>query len=138
MEDLNQDQFDRLAELLMPTAYGRMKGFFDSGRRLVYYTSADVALGIIRKREWWLRDASCMSDYSEILHGLRNLIGAYQSEAGQELKNALNSVYPNISGRIEGHLDAGRSHFLSRTYISCLSEHRDREDDHGRLSMWRA
>ena len=26
----------------------------------------------------------------------------------------------------------------SQTYVACVSEHRDQEDVHGRLSMWRA
>ena len=109
-----------------------------AGGRLVHYTSAEAAYKIIQGRQIWLRNASMMNDFSEIQHGINCLAAAWNSDAGASLKELLKRLKPGLCDELEklfdGHADAMR---LS-TFITSLSEHRDEEDQLGRLSMWRA
>src|SRR5713101_8126431 len=41
--------------------------------RFVHYTSAEAALKIIKSKRLWMRNTTCMSDYSEVLHGFEIL-----------------------------------------------------------------
>jgi hypothetical protein len=54
---------------LYPTQEARAK--------FVHYTTAEAALSIIRSKRLWMRNATCMADYSEVTHGYRYLTGAF-------------------------------------------------------------
>lgn len=107
--------------------------------RFVHYTSANSAMGILKKRELWMRNSSCMNDYREIMHGLESLRAAYDSsDAGKQLRESLNHVFSGITTEIEKHYNQWVPSFESETYLTCISEHSDDEDALGRLSMWRS
>lgn len=111
----------------------------DFAPRFVHYTSAENALNIIRTKRLWMRNASCMTDYREVHHGFDILarffsdkprLDAFTSEldkcaagAAMEAINLFNGWWNDI-----------RDH----TFILSISEHVAKEDNHGRLSMWRA
>ncbi|MFV8249870.1 DUF2971 domain-containing protein [Bdellovibrio bacteriovorus] len=105
--------------------------------RFVHYTCADTATKMLKNREWWLRDPSCMNDFKEVHHGLQ-CIEEILSLEPSNLKSELDNLYPNLTQDI--------LHFLSKPfitptknfYIGCISKHDPSEDEHGRLSMWRA
>jgi len=47
-------------------------------------------------------------------------------------------MFPGFCGRLESMFNNWLPQFRLDTYITCISEHDDTEDWHGRLSMWRA
>jgi hypothetical protein len=110
----------------------------DSNGRFVHYTSADAALKMLQSRTIWLRNVRLMNDFSEVEHGFYCLRDAYQSRAGERLRNALDAITPGVVHEIEDLFNGWRPHFSKLAYLACVSEHDDSEDRHGRLSMWRA
>lgn len=138
MAELTPEEHERIAAILMPHAVKQQRQAEKAGQRFVYYTSAAVAIEIIRKREFWMRHAASMNDYLEIEYGLRSIASAFTTERGRRLRVALDQVYPGTGDALLAMLDAGVPHFRAGTYITCVSEHLSSEDRHGRLSMWRA
>lgn len=136
--NLTPQQMEQLAHVFMPYAMGRQEALVEAGRKLVYYTSGQVALNILKKKEVWMRDASCMNDYLEVDYGLHCLLKAYHSKSGIRFQSVLDNLYPGLSTEVGARLDEGVPHFRYRTYITCVSEHLPTEDQNGRLSMWRA
>lgn len=129
---------ERLAELLMPYATQRTEAVSRNRTRFVQYTSAEAAVSILTTRRVWMRNATCMNDYTEMRFGLNKVIEAYASPAGMRLQQILNQIHPGLTDELQARFDPFAPSVLSHTYLSCFSEHRDDEDDHGRLSMWRA
>lgn len=108
------------------------------GGRLVHYTSAENAYKIISGKQVWLRNTHLMNDYSEMRHGLECLRAAWNSPAGVELQKWLEANWQGIRIEIENTFNDHATSMTDDTYMICLSEHDDDEDDYGRLSMWRA
>lgn len=108
------------------------------GRRFVHYTSSEVAFSILQNKFVWMRNALTMNDFSEIEHGLKCLLGAWGSPIGNKLRDLLDQMYPGFCNDFGHRFDSWLPAFREETYITCLSEHDADEDDHGRLSMWRA
>jgi hypothetical protein len=107
--------------------------------RFVHYTRADAAMNILPAREVWMRQTSCMNDYSEIQYGLTLLRTTYNSNAaGAHFQNSLNKIHDGITKTIEEQFNRWVPVFAIDTYLTCFSEHLDTEDMIGRLSMWRA
>ena len=79
-----------------------------------------------------------MNDFSEIEHGISCLTNTYNGDIGQKLKNLLNDLYPEITKKIENLFNGWIPYFKSHTFIACVSEHPQEENNYGRLSMWRA
>ena len=80
----------RLFQIFHPLAAAKEAKIRSDGTRFVYYTSADVATQIIRKREIWMRKLSCMNDFSEVRHGWECLAKAYnESDGGKKLQAVL-------------------------------------------------
>lgn len=105
----------------------------------VHYTSAATMISILRDRKIWMRNARCMNDVSEMQHGCDRLMSALGNDCRREkLINALNLCRPDAAEKAFALFDQYRPNILDRTFITCLSEHDQREDKLGRLSMWRA
>lgn len=129
----------RFANVFFPDYLEKHENMLKSGRRLVHYTQAGVAMKIISSEEVWLRNTHCMSDYMEVEHGLQCLIEAYDASDGElGIENVLDSIYSGLSDELRELFNGWIPHIRSETYITCLSEHIDDEDILGRLSMWRA
>lgn len=101
--------------------------------RFVHYTRADAGIAILRSHEFWMRKSLCMNDYTEGHHGLERLRRAYPL-----IKTALESLRSGLFGQTVSCFDSQVLGILSDTYMTCVSEHDAKENDHGRLSMWRA
>jgi hypothetical protein len=130
---------ERFAKIFFPEASKRMAEVKARKTRFVHYTSADSAMGILKNRELWMRNSSCMNDYREIMHGLESLRAAYDaSDSGKRLRKSLNDVFDEITTEIEERYNQWVPVFESETYLTCISEHNDDEDALGRLSMWRS
>ena len=127
-----------LEQVFYPYAFEQVGRAQARGTRFVHYTNADAAMNILKSKEIWMRNASCMNDYTEVTHGLECLSAAYHGNAGNRIKSELNKLFDGISGQIESLFDGWQSTLETDTYLTCLSEHVDSEDEYGRLSMWRA
>ena len=107
--------------------------------RFVHYTSADNALKILNSKCIWMRNTTCMSDYREVNHGLDALNRYFaNSPSKQAFTDALNGCSAGIAEEAFALFNQWWQATQLQTYITSISEHDDREDVHGRLSMWRA
>ncbi len=131
------EQQMRLFAIFFPHASKRSFAALNSGQRFVYYTSAETAMHILRGNEVWMRKSSLMNDYREIEHGLDCLISAYKNNLPR-LQAVFDGMFPGFCQRLEALFNGWLPNFRTDTYITCVSEHNASEDQHGRLSMWRA
>ena len=66
--------------------------------RFVHYTSAEAALKIIESKRVWMRNTTCMADYSEVLHGFEILQRFFADDIKKKkLYEAIDTVSPNIA-----------------------------------------
>ncbi len=136
----------RLGGTFMPYATQAQKKLYENDKnnaRFVHYTSAEAALGIIASKRVWMRNTTCMSDYREVHHGFtiyRNFFSV--EDKRRAFCDALDACVPGAAAEALALFDqwwtSGPSGMALNTYIASLSEHHDKEDAHGRLSMWRA
>jgi hypothetical protein len=107
--------------------------------RFAHYTSAEAALAIIKTKRMWLRNATCMSDFSEVQHGFRILNSFFLDDAKKRtFAAALDTCAPGAAGEAIELFNKNWRDIQLDTYIASVSEHDQEEDQHGRLSMWRA
>ncbi|HEX7007687.1 MAG TPA: DUF2971 domain-containing protein [Alphaproteobacteria bacterium] len=134
-----QAELGQLGKIFFPHATDQQERVAAKGTRFVHYTSAEAARSMIKHGEVWLRQPTCMKDYSEVQHGLSCLSAAYKhSEPGKKMQALLDRLFPDLRAKLEREFDQHAQNFSSGTYLVCVSEHDDREDETGRLSMWRA
>jgi Protein of unknown function (DUF2971) len=131
------DQQRRTLGVFFPHASKRTFAALNSGQRFVYYTSADTAMHILRSNEVWMRKSSLMNDYREIEHGFDCLNNAYKNHR-ERLQAVFDGMFPGFCEKLEALFNGWLPNFRTDTYITCVSEHDASEDQHGRLSMWRA
>jgi hypothetical protein len=135
----------RLESIFMPETRRQRDALYkaDPNPRFVHYTRADAALEIIRKKRLWLRNTTAMVDYREIQHGF-SLLQSWFSVLENEARfiSVFDSIHPGAAreaidsfNKFWPRTDIG---VQTQTYIGCISEHDPTEDEHGRLSMWRA
>ncbi|MGE0114177.1 MAG: DUF2971 domain-containing protein [Steroidobacteraceae bacterium] len=129
---------ERLQEVFFAYARRRENTAKNSNQRFVYYTTADTALKIVERGELWMRSATVMNDFSEILHGRECLIGALREGGRKALSDALAPILPDFLEQVLEGLDSHSILHHKQTYLVCFSEHLPEEDAYGRLSMWRA
>jgi hypothetical protein len=107
--------------------------------RFVHYTTAEAALNIIRSRRMWMRNCTCMSDYSEVQHGFQILQRFFSVESNlRKFTAAIDRCVPGAAMDAITRFNGWWSSIQNGTYIMSISEHKAEEDQHGRLSMWRA
>lgn len=135
-----------LESIFNPYALRQMEEFVRKQRdhtqaSFVHYTSAEAALRILEKKRIWMRNVTCMADYSEVQLGFK-LLNEILFEGNHQGLNALNEA---LAGWAEGAAAEAIQFFNKwwtdirfNTYITSISEHDESEDQHGRLSMWRA
>lgn len=133
------ENLDRLIRIFHPYATMKRDEVRQSGMRFVHYTSADAAMKMIQSRQVWMRKSSTMNDFSEIEHGLACVETAWRSPAAKHLKHTLEGKFPGLVDQLVQAYNSWRPHFQMETYLTCISEHGDGQEDRlGRLSMWRA
>jgi len=117
----------------------RARAVQENHTRFVYYTSADTAMNIIKKREVWLRNARGMNDFSEVMHGFDCLREAVAETDGRRpVFSYAESLFPGFTKELGSRIDGWYPHLRDHTYLTSVSEHDPSEDKIGRLSMWRA
>jgi hypothetical protein len=128
----------RLSRTFMPYAFEASQRLDNSRKRLVHYTSAENAFRIIRNKEFWLRRTSEMNDYTEVVHGYNCLWDAMKGDVGKKFITTLKDIVPKAFDEVNHLFTGWEPMIFLDTYIGCLSEEEAREDELGRLSMWRA
>lgn len=127
-----------IRSIFFPYVDEKTKEALETQSRFVYYTTAETAFRILGNEEIWMRNTGTMNDFLEIEHGFACLNEAYKSESGKLFKDTLNSIFPDMTTRVEKQFNDWLPSIRGETFITCLSEHLLSEDMHGRLSMWRA
>lgn len=129
----------RLFEIFMPLAHERTEFVKKNKLKFVHYTTAENALNILRSRRVYMRNTTCMNDYREFQHGLEYLIHEFSTdEKRKQFFDVMNRCGDGIGQEAVGLFDGWLPHNQFNVYVTCLSEHDPSEDQHGRLSMWRA
>lgn len=109
--------------------------------RYSHYTTAEAALKIIKAKNIWMRNAKSMADYSEIEHGYEALLNYFDNNNDKNKDAFLahaNNVFPSSGEKILDTFNKWWNRIQFNTYIASLSAHDKKEDNWGRLSMWRA
>jgi hypothetical protein len=132
----------KFESIFQPYAARRRKQVEESNTRLVHYTSAASGIEIIKTKRLWMRSTTCMSDFREVQHGLDILKSFFSNEANMQLFESVLDGCSTGQGSVGmeaiAQFNLQWPDIQSQTYVACISEHRDEEDVHGRLSMWRA
>jgi hypothetical protein len=129
----------KLQSIFMPHALDQRETFERAHGRFVHYTSAEAGLSIIRTKRVWMRNTTCMSDYSEVQHGRRLLHLFFSNEANRAgFVSALDACADGLAQEVFTLFDQWWNEIQFQSYVTSVSEHDPREDRHGRLSMWRA
>jgi hypothetical protein len=131
-------EFMRGLEVFRPGEIERYRELVGDDRRLVHYTDAAAAIGILRSKQFWMRNAACVNDFLEVEYGRGCLQAAYKSPGGQAFKDTVDQLFPGLWQEVADKYNAWSPHLTRVTYLACFSEHRKGEDGCGRLSMWRA
>lgn len=134
----SSNEIHTLWDIFFPDDMKILSRIESDNRRFAYYTSVDTAKKIIENKEVWLRDATVMNDFSEISYGLGLLNNAWFGSSGMSFQDAANSVFSGIMDHVTPQFNHLKSFLPSETYLTCLSQHDNSEDQNGRLSMWRA
>ncbi|MER9530170.1 DUF2971 domain-containing protein [Mesorhizobium sp. M0309] len=105
---------------------------------LVHYTSAAVLLEIVEREVVWMRNARCMNDFQEInyaLDAIRQFFSTTKSSSNfrDACERCHEGSYTELDNLLTGHLPS----FQNGAFITCLSEHDNKTEANGRLSMWR-
>lgn len=131
----------KIEGILLPAVSTNKKSFYGEKNhaRFVHYTSSESALKIINAKRLWMRNTMCMSGFREVNHGFELLNSFFLEKSNQnKFSEALNSCSPGIAERVFKDFNQWLPNIRLETYIASVSEHDDKEDEHGRLSMWRA
>jgi len=129
----------RLSGIFMPFAKARRDEVIARKGRFVHYTSAENAMNIIRSRRMWMRNAKCMNDYMEVSHGHELLVQFFQDKDRKEhFFEALKPCGTEVAEKAIRLFDQWWQKLEFNTFICSISEHEPGENNHGRLSMWRA
>lgn len=129
---------EKLQKIFVPTHYSEWQKLRDPKAKLVYYTSADTALRILKNEEVWMRSTKTMNDYQEVTHGFHGLDDALTNAPGIALKAELEKLHPGMFDGVIEQTKRSLNRWLYGSYITCLSRHDSVENKYGRLSMWRA
>jgi hypothetical protein len=123
---------------MLPRLDSRLTELRQSGATFFHYTSAASGHLILKNRQFWLRNARLMNDYSEIRHGMTLLRFMMDDSSGRLLIDRLATIEPSLPARFFEAINNWDKVFHYGSYMGCLSEHQPADDQYGKLSMWRA
>lgn len=112
----------------------------DGSRYLCHYTSSENALNILNSQQFWLRNARCMNDYSEITNGVELIAETLRADDGALLTRLLNILGKGDGNQNSAFITGWDEWILSHSanvFIGCLAECSP-DEAVGKLSMWRA
>lgn len=135
---LTAEDLDRVTRIFFPYTEMKTREVISAGGRFVYYTTAETATCILRNKQIWMRNTAAMNDYLEVEHGFDCLNASYKAAPGNTFNAALNACFPGLADEVRDFSNGWLPSIRRDTYITCVSEHLPEENQHGRLSMWRA
>lgn len=135
---LTIEDLERISHIFFPYTELKTQEVISSGGRFVYYTTAETATSILRNKQFWMRNTAAMNDYLEVEHGFECLNASYKALPGIAFNAALDTCFPGLATEVKEFFNGWLPSIRRDTYITCMSEHLRGEDQHGRLSMWRA
>lgn len=139
MELEDENIVSKLEDIFMPHIAKGKRQVSDDGNQYIHYTSAENALNILNSQQLWLRNPSCMNDYMEIAHGHQMLLKFFRNEDNRnKFVSAIDEYEEGIAQQIFDSFDEWWEKIKHDTFIASISVHPKDEDQHGRLSMWRA
>jgi hypothetical protein len=140
MAALSQDDIKSMS-IFHPWALTRINRLMKpkNNLKLSYYTSAKVALDIIKEKKVWMRNAKCMNDFREVEHGIDNILKFLRTNSNRKaFMKVMENCFSGSAKEVDNLFTGWQDDIRWNTYITCLSEHRCKKDVFGRLSMWRA
>lgn len=139
MELKDEKIVKKLEKIFMPLSVTGRAELAKCGNQFVHYTSAENALNILRSQKLWLRTPSCMNDYREISHGYQMLVDFFNDDHNRKnFVTAIDSYEDGLAKSIFEGFDEWWGKIRSNIFIASISVHHQNENQHGRLSMWRA
>lgn len=138
MGDMSSNERDYWRPIYFPHLRSRTEDLIKAGKRLVHYTTGQVASSILANREVWMRNASTMNDFMEVQYGWQLLVKSWGSSVGLRFQTAMEDTYPGTVKIVAPIINSWQPLMRRRTYLTCVSEHEPEELEFGRLSMWRA
>jgi hypothetical protein len=142
--DTNMQLSIKLESIFMPYARRQRDTIYDDKSginyvKFVHYTSAEAALSIIKSKSIWMRNATAMVDYREVQHGFTLISNFFRNKEKREaFVSALDQCALGVAQEAINLFDQHWENIQWNTYVTSISEHSNKEDLHGRLSMWRA
>ena len=136
---MNLPESQQLDSIFFPALADGMNKLATRDLRFAYYTTAETATRILQSGEVWLRNTAVMNDYMEVRHGMACLKSAWEKSNGAtRVKAILEELSPGSVEKLQSLYNGWHPTIETGTFITCVSEHSVEENDHGRLSMWRA
>lgn len=135
--DLSSDGL-RVLMIFFPYMTEKTITAIQGDQQFVHYSDGNAALSMIQNKEVWLRNTTWMNDVSEIRYGIELLISAYNNIDGQRLQKRVEDEWPGFCAEFERIFSSWIEDWRQETYVACLTEKLPKEDQIGRLSMWRA
>lgn len=127
----------KLYSIFMPRYIKRASKIAETNQKLVHYTSAAIALSILKNKEIWMRNTCCMNAFSEVRYGIELFTRFRQMTEEYDL---VKKAWGKKAGVFEEAFSSAIEAFdewSNSTYICRFSEHETEEDQLGRLLMWR-
>ena len=143
-ENIKMDSNDRdiaikMDNIFLPYAVKCRDKIVARNGRFVHYTSADSAVKIIQSRKFWMRNAKCMNDFTEVSHGHDLLVNFFRNPDRKKLfSDVLKPFGDEFADETLASFDKWWDTIEYNTFICSISKHDPSEDMDGRLSMWRA
>ena len=135
--NLTDEQLKTIS-IFFPHAMKRTFAAIEANLQFVHYCDASAAVSMIQNKEVWMRNATWMNDTSEITYGTDRLFEAAKGPDGVRLRDFLEKVFPGFVAEFDELFCSWLDIFQEETYITCLTELLEDEQQIGRLSMWRA
>ena len=81
-----------LFSILNPRMFEEVQKLEQGDSDLVHYTTADNAVNILQRKEFWLRSVRTMNDFMEVEHGIRMLLTAFGGPENERVEGLCNSL----------------------------------------------
>ena len=120
--------------------YASVEKLKDGSRYLCHYTTSENSLNILNSNQFWLRNARCMNDYSEITNGVELIAETLRADDKALLSRLLNILGKGDSDQSSDFIAGWDNWIMSHSanvFIGCLAECSP-DEVVGKLSMWRA
>lgn len=132
----SENRYKIVESVFFPTAKRRRESLLNSETKFVHYTNANTALSILESKAFWMRNAKCMNDWSEIVYGIDVLRRAIFQKTN--IVHVIGETFGIDKAEFVDLFNEVAKSVANDCYVASFSEHRKEDTEFGRLSMWRA